>query len=686
MVNHFLHVAKLLLSAFIAVVCCSYCFGGYSLETTSEYGDRMPEVPVFSFNPEEIEELSRSSLAALDSDLARILSIPPAERTFENTVVAFEHALDRLSDTVEIPQFLAIVSEDSEVRRAGERLKAKVGKYKVDLFSREDVFKILGAFAKSDVPLSAVDARLLEKRLSDFKKNGLMLGPERREDLNRTLKELVSLSVEFQKNIREAAEAIEVSDGELEGLPADYTARLKRSENGSYLVTTDYSDYLPFMEYARNPESRKRLYGVFNNRCAAENVELLERALELRRRVASILGYDSFADFTLADRMARRSEKVLAFLEEIRAGLQPKAEREFRSFLEIRGGAGELEGWDVPYLSNALKNKAHGVDHQQLREYFPLDNVLDGMFEIFGGVFGFRIERAELPVWHKAVNAFTVRDEAGGLISYLYLDLFPRPGKYKNPYCAVFRMGRESEHGRVAPALAIVADFSPPSTGFPSLLKLSEVEMLFHEFGHILHVALSRPKYTRLSPIYAAWDFLEIPSTLLQQWVYEPAVLRRISGHFKDPQKKLPDAVIEKLVSSRDAASAAYYLRMIALAKIDMRYHTSENHIDTTETYKEIMRDVAKVGIMPGTHPQASFGHLMPAYAAGYYGYLWAEVLASDIFSVFKASDPLAADIGRKYRESVLEPGAQYDEGLLLERFLGRPFSKKAFIERIGRG
>ena len=293
----------------------------------------MSKAPEFSYTPERIESIAATAISNLELEIKKIAGIPAAKRTFKNTVLAFELACAKLTEITQVPQFLAIVSEDPAVRGAGEALRLKMGRHTIDLMTREDIFNALKEYAEKAEKLGPVDAGLLRKQLLEFKKNGLGLEPRKKEKVKTILKELVGLSLEFQKNLRDVSDALEVTGAELRGLPEDYKARLKRTDKGGYLVTTNYPDYNPFMENAESDEARRRLHKLFNNRCAGTNVKLLEESITLRRKVAKLLGYGSYADYVLDDRMAKSSATVFAFLERTQAKLKLKARKELRALL-----------------------------------------------------------------------------------------------------------------------------------------------------------------------------------------------------------------------------------------------------------------------------------------------------------------------------------------------------------------
>lgn len=644
----------------------------------------MSGAPKFSYTPGEIRAISSTAIQGFEQELKGVLNIHRERRNFNNTVIAFENARDKLIETVQIPQFLALVSADAEVREASEELRQTMGKYLIDLMTREDIFSAFKECAEKGEPLASVDARLLEKRLRDFKKNGLDFDARKKNTARKILKELVTLNLEFQKNLRDVNDALEVTAEELAGLPEEYKARLKRTAGG-YLVTMNYPDYNPFMEHAESADARRRLCALFNDRCAGTNLELLGKAIFLRRKLAKLLGYATYADYVLDERMAKNSGEVFAFLDRLRAKLGKKAKIELRARLKLKSnGEKVLKAWETAYYNNQLKKIGYEIDHEKVKEYFPLETVLKGLFDVFSELLGAKFIPTPMPVWHKEVRSYEIREEDGTLAGYFYLDLFPREGKYKHVICSSLRSERELDNGAyVLPVAAILANFSGPSRGLPPLLKFNEVHTLFHEFGHVLQMIFSRGKYSRLASINAAWDFVEVPSTTLQQWAYEPLVLQRVSGHYKDATRKLPEETINKLIAARNMDSGLQYLRMIAMSAVDMRYHTAHGRVATTKVYERLMKSISLVNIVEGSHPEASFGHLMGGYSAGYYSYIWAEVVAADIFGVFRSSGVLNRDTGRKYRDLILTPGASSDEAGRIERFLGRPFSEEPFLKSI---
>jgi len=646
----------------------------------------MSKAPGFTYTPDQVKALADGLVKELEEKLGVLVNIPGPQRNFKNTLLAFERATSDFDEALGIPVFMAYVSDNAELRQASQDLMLRISQYSVDLYTREDIFNALNEYAAKGEKLGPVEARLLDKTLLDFKRNGLGLEPRPRARVKKLMKELIGLKLEFAKNLREVKDALEVTEAELKGLSEDFKARLKRSASGNYLVTMDAPDYLPFMDTAESGDARRRLEHMFNNRCVPANVELLEKAIALRRKIAKLLGYPTFADYILSDRMAANAANVTAFLERTWNKLKVKGRKELRARLKLKGGEDKtLRAWEWRYYNNQLKKSAYAIDHEKIKEYFPLETVIKGMLETFGEVFGARFAPAALPVWHKDVRAYEVRNADGSVAAYFYFDLFPRDGKYKHQACFGLRHGRELEDGSYElPAAAIVGNFPPPSGGNPPLLKFNDVVTFFHEFGHVTHNIFTRAKYGKFSGTSVSRDFVEVPSKMLENWAYDPAVLKRISGHYKNPAEKLPEATIKKLIEARNMDSGLVYLRQLLLSLLDMRYHTARGKVYTTRLYEKMMKKISLVPLSPDNHPQASFGHLMGGYEAGYYSYLWSETIAADLYGAFQAAGGMDPAVGAKYRELILAPGRSYDEAGQVEKFLGRPSGEDAFLKSIG--
>ena len=661
--------------------------------------------PVFDFTPESIRALADKAINDFEAGVKGLTVLAKENRNFNNTMLAFEQAVSDFGESVNIPIAMAYVSDNAEVRKAAQELELRISQYAVDIFTREDIFNALNEYAALGEKLGEVESRLLSKTLLDFKKNGLGLEPRKKNRVKKLLKELIELELRFSKNLREVSDFLPLSLEELKGLPEDFISRLEKNPEGKYIVTMNYPDYVPFMDNAESDDARKRLEALFNDRCAAVNVKLMEDAIALRRKIAKLIGYPNFAEYMLDDRMAKNSATVIEFLERTRARLKKKGRKELRQRAQLKnrragGTAKTLDAWEWRYYNNQLKKEKYALDHEKIKEYFPLETVIKGMFEIFGRMFAVKFEPASLTVWHKDVRAYVVKNldgsaslnnsfagakEDGSTAAYFYFDLFPREGKYKHAACFGLRHGREDRNGAyILPAAAIVANFPGPSADAPSLMKFDDLVTLFHEFGHVTHNIFTKAKYGKFSGTSVSRDFVEVPSKMLENWAYYAEALKQVSGHYKRPEEKLPDALIKKLIDTKNMDSGLVYLRQIFFSILDLKYHTAKGKADTTKLYGKLMKKISLIPMSPGTHPAASFGHLMGGYEAGYYSYLWSELIAADLFSVFEEKGLMDPETGARYRELILAPGRSYDEAGQVEKFLGRPAAEEAFLKSIG--
>ncbi|MEI7480738.1 MAG: M3 family metallopeptidase [Elusimicrobiota bacterium] len=645
--------------------------------------------PVFDYTPESIRALADKVINDFESGVKGLALLSKENRDFNNTVLAFERAVSDFSEAVNIPIAMAYVSDNAEVRKAAQELELRISQYSVDIFTREDIFNALNEYAAKGEKLGEVESRLLSKTLLDFKKNGLGLEPKKKNKVKKLLKELIELELSFSKNLREVNDSLQLTLEELKGMPEDFISRLKKNSDGKYLVTMNYPDYIPFMDNAESDGARKRLEAMFNDRCAAVNVRLMEDAIVLRRKIAVLIGYPNFADYMLDDRMAKNSANVIEFLERTWAKLRKKGRKELRQRAKLKntrvGGLDKtLDAWEWRYYNNQLKKEKYALDHEKIKEYFPLETVIKGMFDVFGRVFAVKFEPADLPVWHKDARAYKVKNVDGSTAAYFYFDLFPRDGKYKHAACFGLRHGREDKDGAyIVPAAAIVANFPSPCAGAPSLMKFDDLVTLFHEFGHVTHNIFTKAKYGKFSGTSVSRDFVEVPSKMLENWAYYGEVLKQVSGHYKRPEEKLPDGLIKKIISTKNMDSGLVYLRQIFFSILDLRYHTAKGKVDTTRLYEKLMKKISLIPMSSGTHPAASFGHLMGGYEAGYYSYLWSELIAADLFSVFEEKGIMDPATGARYRELILAPGRSYDEAGQVEKFLGRPAAEEAFLRSI---
>ncbi len=624
-----------------------------------------------------------------------IASVPDAQRSFENTVLALDEIGDLLGQAGGQYGFLSQVAADPELRSAAHEQEQRLDVFASGLGFREELDRALKAYAGRAETEALPDdaARLLEFALRDYRRNGFELPRRERGAVQELQERLVRLGIQFRRNIDDYEDGIEVSRAQLGGLPASYIERLRRSErNGaaSYRVSLDYPELHPFLDSADDAALRRELFLKNHNKAADSNIELLEEAIALRGEIARLLGYASWAAYVLELRMAKSPDNVLEFLTDLEQRLSGKlqadlallaAEQERRS-----GAGGAVQIWDWRYYTNRVLQERYQIDPFELAAYFPLEAVLAGMFDLYERLVGVRFianESAAAGAWHADVRPFDIIDSGSGeTLAHFYMDLHPRPGKFGHAAAFTLRGGRALGGGSYQrPVSAIVANFTKPSEASPSLLRHSEVITLFHEFGHILHQTLTRARFSRFAGTRVERDFVEAPSQMLEHWCWEPSVLAGFSRHWQtgDP---LPNDLIDRLIAAKHVSSGIAALRQVYFARLDLAYHGPGGRKDT-DAIARALHPITGFAFPQGTHFQAGFGHLF-GYDAGYYGYLWSQVYGDDMFTRFEDPTASAQAVGREYRAGILERGGAVDGGQLVRSFLGREPSPEAFLRELG--
>lgn len=671
--------------------------------------------------------------------------------TFASVVLPGAHDDNKMAIESHIIGFYNAVSTNKELRDASSEAEQLLDDFGIESSMREDVFNLVDAVLKKGAQLDPESQRLLDKDHKSFIRNGLSLpAGEKRERFKEIKQRLSQISIAFSKNLNEENGGLWFAPEELDGVPDDVLSGLKKGEGeheGKLWLTFKYPDLFPTLKYATNAETRKTVFVANENKCP-ENVALFREAILLRDEAARILGYDSHAQFRIEDKMAKTCKTVDDFLADLRLRLAPGGKKEIEKLKELkkqdtseRGLTGPLtEGyylWDNRYYDRLMLEKDYQLDHQVIAEYFPLQTTIQGMLNIFEELFGLAFveivgeeDRAALAdggkgsdiVWHDEVQIFSVWDDEGegaGFVGYLYLDLFPREGKYGHAANFNLQPGYMDESGkRRYPATALVCNFSKPTPKKPSLLKHEEVVTLFHELGHGIHDLVSRTTYSRFHGTNTVRDFVEAPSQMLENWCWTPSQLRSLSHHYsylspeyeaaykessgsdKKPSEKIPNSLVANLISTKHVNDALFNLRQLHFGTFDMTVHEPASHadlekLDITETYNSLRQEISqldgpealdgeKKGDWHWGNGQATFGHLIGGYDAGYYGYLSSQVYSTDMFySVFK-SDPMNPKEGRRYRHTVLERGGSKEEMEILEEFLGRKPQTEAFYRELG--
>jgi thimet oligopeptidase len=649
--------------------------------------------PDFGYSDVTAEKISAGIEAALDEAQGILdqMVVPRDNRTFENTMLPLDQIADVLSKANARYAFMGYVHPEKEVRSEAKAAEEKLETFGVEMVFREDLNAAVKEYAATDdaAALEGERARFVEFTLRDLRHAGHELSAEARARVKERTQRLVELGVRFQENIDEWEDHILVTHEELEGLPPSFAESLETDEEtGKLKVTLAYPHLIPFVENAKRRDLREELSFKFNTQAVEANRKILEEARELRHEIAEEFGVPSWAHHRLEERMAKDPERVAAFYED----LLPPLTRQGQTDLSVMGellvvdvGESQIQPWDWRFYDTQQRRTDYGVDPFEVANYFPLDGVLNGMFDLVQETFGLEFrEVADPDVWHPDVRLYSIHDAASGeQLAHFYLDLFPREGKYGHAAEFPLIMSRRLEDGSYQnPVCAMVANFTKPTATAPSLLQHGEVETLFHEFGHVLHQNLGRTELARFAGTSVERDFVEAPSQIMQHWVWRADVLRRFARHHETGEP-IPDQLVEQLVAARQLNVAVHQLRQLQYGWWDQAMHGAEVEQD----FDQILREGARLGLMPfheGTFSLASFGHLMGGYDAAYYGYMWSEVFGDDMFSRFEEEGVTNPAVGMAYRRDVLERGGSVDADDMLTDFLGREPDNTAFLRKLG--
>ncbi|MBI4178205.1 Zn-dependent oligopeptidase [bacterium] len=620
--------------------------------------------------------------------LEEIVALPDTGRTFRNTVEAMDDFYNLMEQAVNWPGFYAYVHPDPFVRAVGEEVDKVSSKFFVEVGSSRSLYLALKAFAKAAPDLTAEERYLLDENLKDFEDGGVALPDKKRAKFKALSKELSALAIDFSSHLRDYRDSLTVTREQLAGMDEDYIAGLKQDEAGQFILTLDYPEFLPYMDYGRDESVRRELLTKFRNRAKDKNISLLETITRLRRERTKLLGRPTYADYIISRRMAKTADRAAAFLRDVQKRVDRKAADELAELTELkRGETGDpkavIEQWDRMYYSKMLTLRKYKYDPQAVKAYFQTDRVIAALLDICQKIYGIEFQRVPGVNWHEDVARYDVFSD-GSKIGEFYMDLYPRPNKYTHAAAwglvphKIFPDGSEQ-----LPASAVVTNFPKPAPDRPSLLSFSDVETFFHEFGHLIHGILSTTRFAQVSGTRVMRDFVEAPSQMFEKWLHDTAVLSTFAKHHQTGET-IPADLVDRIVRSRNVVSGMETQRQLFYGLYDLTLHTSARKLDVVKLWFDLKKDIERMPEIPGTSGPAGFDHLM-GYAAGYYGYMWSKMIAADLYEAFRdRGGLLSPDQGKRLRQQVLSQGGLRHPDELVEAFLDRSPKIDAFLRDLG--
>lgn len=643
---------------------------------------------------EYVKQATDLAISQARGYLDKLYTIPKEQRTFDNTMLTLDNIYNNVGNVYGSVYLMGSVNPDDAIRNQAEESKAEFAKFFNEIQLDENLYRAVKDYSETNEAksLTGYKARFVEKTVEDFERNGFALSKEKRDELKAINDKLSDLSLLFQQNIAAVSDYLIVDDTQIDGLQEDYK-NARRNEDGKYKIDLTYPSYIPFMKFSNSEETRKELYNLYNNRAARENLEVLIKVLILRQEMAELLGFKTYAEYRTGDRMAQLPQNVWDFENNLVDKLKEKAQMDYDELLMVKRAKlgvdtiDVIQPWESGYYNNILLKEKYNLDQNLVKEYFPTDDVINGLFQIAQHLFQVEFEEVKDPsVWDKDVRMFNVKQN-GKIISRFYTDLFPRPNKFSHAACFPMISGKETPEGYQMPVATLVCNFPAPTADIPSLLTKSEVETFFHEFGHVLHNVLTKTALSSHSGTSVSRDFVEAPSQIFENWTWNYDALKLFAKNYKTGEV-LPVDLFDKMLAAKNVGSGLAYTQQVFYGMLDFTLHDKYDPTSsrtTTEIVEELQNKITLYPYLDGTHMQAAFGHLM-GYAAGYYGYLWSLVYAQDMFSVFENNGVMDIDTGLRYRDIILSNGGSRDELEMVIEFLGREPNQDAYFKSIGLG
>ncbi len=649
-----------------------------------------------------IDELLADARARLEA-----IAQEKSPRTFDNTMRAFDHMTERLDFAMSVVKHLESVVTTPELRAAHNAVQSKVSAFYSGIPLDEGLWKAVQQFAATDEAkaLAGTQRRFLTKTIQDFRRHGAELDAAGKKRLEALDVELSQLTTKFGENVLDSTNEFELlitGESKLAGLPPSAVAAARASAESKgaqgWRFTLQAPSYLAVMTYLDDAAIREQVYRAYGTRATAgahDNRRILTRILELRRQKAELLRFASFADLVTEDRMAHSGERAQKFLAELKEKTEARFRQENEELAAFRrqiegAAARELEPWDVAYYAEKQRRALYDFDEEVLRPYFPLERAVEGMFETVSRLYGIRVaERKGVPVWHPDVRYYEIRDQDASLLGAFYADWYPREDKRGGAWMDAFITGLPSRDG-FEPHLGLMCgNLTPPLGGKPALLTHRDVQTIFHEFGHLLHHCLSRVEVRSLAGASVAWDFVELPSQIMENWCWEREALDLFARHYESG-KPIPEDLFQKMKRARNFRSANAQMRQLGFGIADLALHIDYDPArdgDVMQYARNILQQFSPAPLPPDHALIAGFTHLFAnpvGYGAGYYSYKWAEVLDADAFTRFRDHGIFSREIGLEFRGKILARGDSEDPAELYRSFMGRDPDPNALLERSG--
>lgn len=649
------------------------------------------------------------------AEIDAIVNNPDAP-TFENTIAALDEAGGRLNDAAGIFYNLMEADTNDQMQDIAEKVSPMMTEYSMYVSLNEPLFARVKAVHESAEGLEPDQARLLEKTWKSFVRSGANLSAEDKETYSKLSEQLSLLTLQYGKNVLAATNAFTLNltdEADLEGLPdfvreaAVETAKSKEMEGWAFDLSAP--SYGAFMKYSTRRDLRQKMWMAYNTRATegeSSNIELCRQIAESRLKIANILGYETYADYALEERMAKNPQTVNEFIQKLLEPSLPAAKAEVKELYEYARANGfedsEIQPWDFGFWSEKLKDARYSINDEQLKPYFRLESCIDAAFGLAGKLYGLTFEeRKDIPVYHPDVKVYDVKDADGVHKALFYADFFPRASKRGGAWMTEFR-GQSIVNGvEKRPFISLVTNFTKPTAGKPALLTHDELTTLLHEFGHSLHGILAEGRYSSLTGTNVSRDFVELPSQIMENWAFEPEFLDTFARHFETGEA-LPDTLINKIVEAKNYNAAYAQVRQLQFGILDMAWHTlkggsESGHFDrisdlktmqelgTIAFEKAALKSSNVIPSIPEACISTSFSHIFSGgYSAGYYSYKWSEVLEADAFSLFKEKGIFSTEVSHSFRDNILSKGCSEDEDVLYRRFRGHDPEPEALLEKLG--